>query len=163
MLIAVAVLHALKKNSTNNMSWRVSFIFKKSSRFLELNVIANYYFLKNHFWFFRHKVLTNGSFLNLNLKEGPLASSGSDDASNSSRPTTSTEDPNSDSENQNKINLRRSKSTNMQHHRGGGGGHNGGHHGGLSNQQPDLLPPPDGFDNTMPRQNIYPIGKKFMP
>ena len=50
----------------------------------------------------------------------------------------------------------------MQHQRGGHH-HNGGHHGGLSNQQPDLLPPPDGFDNTMPRQNIYPIGKKFMP
>ena len=33
---------------------------------------------------YRHKVLTNGSFLNLNLKDvvGPLHSSGSDDASN---------------------------------------------------------------------------------
>ena len=88
-------------------------------------------------------MLTNGSFLNLNLKEGPLASSGSDDASNSSRPTTSTEDPNSDSEN-NKINLRRTKSS-MQHR-----------------NQPDLLPPPDGFDNTVPRhqqQQVYPIGE----
>merc|ERR1719245_2438006 len=47
----------------------------------------------------------------------------------------------------------------MQHHRGGHH-HNGSHHGGLSNQQPDLLPPPDGFDNTMPRQNIYPIDAK---
>ena len=85
---------------------------------------------------FRHKVLTNGSFLNLNLKEGPLASSGSDDASNSSRPTTSTEDPNSDSENNKAaINLRRSKSTMHRHN------------------QPDLLPPPDGFDNTIPRHS----------
>ena len=84
----------------------------------------------------RHKVLTNGSFLNLNLKEGPLASSGSDDASNSSRPTTSTEDPNSDSENNKAaINLRRSKSTMHRHN------------------QPDLLPPPDGFDNTIPRHS----------
>ena len=88
------------------------------------------------FPFYRHKVLTNGSFLNLNLKEGPLASSGSDDASNSSRPTTSTEDPNSDSENNKAaINLRRSKSTMHRHN------------------QPDLLPPPDGFDNTIPRHS----------
>ena len=66
---------------------------------------------------YRHKVLTNGSFLNLNMKEagsipitsnmGPSSgagnltvtvahSGGSDDGSNSSRPTTSTEDNHSD-------------------------------------------------------------------
>ena len=66
---------------------------------------------------YRHKVLTNGSFLNLNMKEassipvthnmGPsngagnltvtvAHSGGSDDGSNSSRPTTSTEDNHSD-------------------------------------------------------------------
>ena len=67
---------------------------------------------------YRHKVLTNGSFLNLNMKEAggipipvstghnngggnltvTIAHSGvSDDGSNSSRPTTSTEDNHSDS------------------------------------------------------------------
>ncbi len=84
---------------------------------------------------YRHKVLTNGSFLNLNLKDvvGPLASSGSDDASNSSRPTTSTEDTNSDSGNESKM-LRRSKSNKL--------------------NPPDLLPPPDGFDTN---QKVYPL------
>ena len=79
---------------------------------------------------YRHKVLTNGSFLNLNIKDvvGPLASSGSDDASNSSRPTTSTEDTNSDSGNEQKV-LKRTKSSSVRF-----------------NNPPDLLPPPDGFD-----------------
>lgn len=87
---------------------------------------------------YRHKVLTNGSFLNLNLKDvvGPLASTGSDDASNSSRPTTSTEDTNSDSGNENHAKqLRRSKSSQASRF-----------------AAPDLLPPPDGFDNSQ-----YPI------
>ena len=79
---------------------------------------------------YRHKVLTNGSFLNLNLKDvvGPLVSSGSDDASNSSRPTTSTEDTNSDSGSHEKV-VKRSKTL-------------------PKSNPPDLLPPPDGFDNT---------------
>ena len=93
---------------------------------------------------YRHKVLTNGSFLNLNLKDvvGPLHSSGSDDASNSSRPTTSTEDTNSDSgnENVNKV-LRRSKSNNNNNNRFANG-----------QNPPDLLPPPDGFDNSIQQQ-----------
>ena len=79
---------------------------------------------------YRHKVLTNGSFLNLNLKDvvGPLVSSGSDDASNSSRPTTSTEDTNSDSGSHEKV-VKRSKTL-------------------PKSNPPDLLPPPDGFDNS---------------
>ena len=85
---------------------------------------------------YRHKVLTNGSFLNLNLKDvvgQALPSSGSsDDASNSSRPTTSTEDANSDSE-LHKSQLKRSKSVAASKFNSG-------------NPAPDLLPPPDGFD-----------------
>lgn len=79
---------------------------------------------------YRHKVLTNGSFLNLNLKDvvGPLVSSGSDDASNSSRPTTSTEDTNSDTGSHEKV-VKRSKTL-------------------PKSNPPDLLPPPDGFDGN---------------
>ncbi len=113
---------------------------------------------------YRHKVLTNGSFLNLNIgqnsgmPEGALPSgsssgsgpsgnglpggtTGSDDASNSSRPTTSTEDNNSDSGNETTapglglsprvnpgVHLKRSNTN-------AGGG-----------PPPDLLPPPDGFN-----------------
>lgn len=68
--------------------------------------------------------------MNLNLKDvvGPLVSSGSDDASNSSRPTTSTEDTNSDTGSHEKV-VKRSKTL-------------------PKSNPPDLLPPPDGFDNT---------------
>ena len=116
---------------------------------------------------YRHKVLTNGSFLNLNLNlnqqdvVGPLHSSGSDDVSNSSRPTTSTEDTNSDSGNEthgikhssnsnsnsnhhiqnHQQNLRRSKSSNNNHHKRF-----------AYQNPPDLLPPPDGFDNSIIQQ-----------
>ena len=33
----------------------------------------------------------------------------------------------------------------------------GSQHQHRSHNQPDLLPPPDGFDNTMPKQSPYPI------
>jgi hypothetical protein len=109
---------------------------------------------------YRHKVLTNGSFLNLTLKDvvGPLASSGSDDASNSSRPTTSTEnDTNSDSgnshennNNKNKVvvissSLRRSNTNTANHTTTN---HHNTQHQQRAYQPADLLPPPDGFDSS---------------
>ena len=103
---------------------------------------------------YRHKVLTNGSFLNLNLKDvvGPLASSGSDDASNSSRPTTSTEDTNSDSgsnENNSKQMLVKRSKSHINHPQPArfAAGHN----------PPDLLPPPNGFETNVLQNSQYPL------
>ena len=112
---------------------------------------------------YRHKVLTNGSFLNLNIKESPInsngvvansglvsssgvSSGGSDNGSNSSRPTTSTEDNNSESESSNKglngvntasvITLRRSNTTLSSPNRNI-----------LPAAEETVLPPPDAFGN----------------
>jgi hypothetical protein len=108
---------------------------------------------------YRHKVLTNGSFLNLNMKEGPtnaasvvtnaglvsssgVSSGGSDNGSNSSRPTTSTEDNNSESESSNKgvntasvVSLRRSNTTLSASTRH------------ILSAEETVLPPPDAFGN----------------
>ena len=118
---------------------------------------------------YRHKVLTNGSFLNLNMKEAnsiPIPSSlgpsnqgvgnltvtvahsgGSDDGSNSSRPTTSTEDNHSESSS-------------------GGGGSSDRRHLNSGNHYPKL--PPTSPVNTasvvsLKRSNTssYPIMKSF--
>ena len=114
---------------------------------------------------YRHKVLTNGSFLNLNIKESPVhsngvvtnsglvsssgvSSGGSDNGSNSSRPTTSTEDNNSESESSNLkgpngvntasvISLRRSNTTLSVATR----------HVSSSPEE-TVLPPPDAFGNS---------------
>ena len=112
---------------------------------------------------YRHKVLTNGSFLNLNIKESPtnsggpvtnsglvsssgVSSGGSDNGSNSSRPTTSTEDNNSESESSNKgvgvvntasvVSLRRSNTTLSTTNRQ------------VLPAEETVLPPPDAFSNT---------------
>jgi hypothetical protein len=109
---------------------------------------------------YRHKVLTNGSFLNLNIKESPpqtnvvtnsglvsssgVSSGGSDNGSNSSRPTTSTEDNNSESESSkglntvntaSVINLRRSNTTLATNRH-------------MLPAEETVLPPPDAFGNT---------------
>jgi hypothetical protein len=108
--------------------------------------------------------LTNGSFLNLNIKESPtntnavvttsglisssgVSSGGSDNGSNSSRPTTSTEDNNSESESSNKglnavntasvITLRRSNTTLSSPTRIV-----------LTGTEETVLPPPDAFGNV---------------
>ena len=112
---------------------------------------------------YRHKVLTNGSFLNLNIKESPtnssgavtnsgmvsssgVSSGGSDNGSNSSRPTTSTEDNHSESESSNKgiaivntasvVSLRRSNTTLSTSNRH------------LTPAEETVLPPPDAFSNV---------------